>query len=84
MHTQPSYFTVPEIAERLRISVSAAYALVESGKLAHHRVGARNGAIRVSETDLTDFLANCRREPANRRPTPPPVRQRLRLKDLKR
>lgn len=79
------YHTVPEIAERLRISVSSAYALIENGKLAHHRVGARNGAIRVSEDDLAAFLATCRREPAERRKkAPPPTLHRPRLRDLRR
>jgi hypothetical protein len=34
----------------------------ESGRLAHHRIGARRGAIRISEDDLAAYLAESRQE----------------------
>jgi excisionase family DNA binding protein len=43
------YLTVHEVADRLRCSYSSDYLLVESGKLAHHRIGARRGAIRIAD-----------------------------------
>lgn len=74
--------TVREVAARLRVSLSSVYLLVDGGRLAHHRVGARSGAIRIDEADLTAYLADCRKERAEERPTPPPV-TRPRLKHIK-
>lgn len=51
-----------EVAARLSVSLSTVYGLVESGKLACHRIGRRRGAVRVSEDDLRDYLASCHRE----------------------
>jgi excisionase family DNA binding protein len=56
------YLTVHEVADRLRVSQSSVYLLVESGRLAHHRIGARRGAIRISEDDLTAYLAESRQD----------------------
>lgn len=56
-------FTVPEIAERLRIAVSTVYALVESGRLGAFRIGPNDGAIRVSEAQLQEYLDSCRSNP---------------------
>ena len=50
---------VREVAERLKVSVSKIYELVEKGKLAHHRI---DGAIRVSEDQLADYLEKTKRE----------------------
>lgn len=69
--------TVQEVAERLSISRAAAYQLVDSGKLAHHRIGVGRGVIRVSEEDLSLYLESCRRAPAEKAPqlpVVPPVR----------
>lgn len=67
------YLTVREVADRLRVSASSVYLVVESGRLAHHRIGARRGAIRISEDDLEAYLAQCRREPTTHTPAPAPV-----------
>ena len=75
------YLTVQEVANRLRISLSSGYALIETGKLAHHRVGARNGAIRISEEDLARFLTERRSEPKNQRSSAPSV-GRVKLKHI--
>lgn len=53
------YLTVAEVAQRLKIGVSTVYVLINSGQLLHHRIGARRGAIRISEDDLAAYLANC-------------------------
>lgn len=55
--------TVPEVAERLRVAASTVYALVEGGKLGAFRVGPNDGAIRVSEEQLTQYLETCRSLP---------------------
>ena len=67
------YLTVREVADRMRVSASSVYLLVESGRLSHHRVGARRGAIRISEADLSAYLAACRQELTTNNPPPAPV-----------
>lgn len=80
----PMLLTVPEVAVRLQISSSSVYLLIERGLLPHHRIGARRGAIRITEADLTAYLLACR-EGAS----PPPIsstmepRQPSALKHLK-
>lgn len=54
------YLTVSDVAIQLRISKASVYQLIESGRLAHHRIGARRGAIRVSQEDLDAYMADCR------------------------
>ena len=72
----PRMLTVREASRRLTISLTSTYQLIRSGKLPHYRIGA---AIRISDTDIAAFLAQCRREPVTAR-TPPP---RPRLKHIK-
>lgn len=48
--------TVSEVADRLRVSPSTVYSLVESGVLECHRIGLGRGTIRVSEEQLQQFL----------------------------
>ena len=71
--------TVKDVAEILRVSPSLVYQLVESQKLACHRIGGTRGAIRISVTDVSEYLAQCRQERKVRTPRPP----RPRLKHLK-
>ena len=52
---------VKQVAERLNLSESKVYELVDQGKLGHHRM---DGAIRVSEEQIAEYLAGTRREPA--------------------
>lgn len=77
------FLTVIEVAERLSICRAAAYQLVESGKLAHHRIGVGRGVIRASEEDLTAYLESCRRAPAEKPVTPLPVPVAVRLKHVR-
>ena len=51
-----------EVAAALNVSRSLVYELTRTGELASHRIRKRRGAIRVSQRDLLDFLARCRRE----------------------
>jgi excisionase family DNA binding protein len=76
---QPLLLTVREVAEILRVSPSLIYQLVEAKKLACHRIGSPNGAIRISAADVDDYLAQCRSERQDQTPKPP----RPRLKHLK-
>lgn len=71
--------TVAMVAERLRVSRTTVYQLVESGRLSVHRIGGGRGAIRVNEGDLAAYLDSCREVPPSF-PTParpkrvPPLR----------
>lgn len=56
---------VSQVADRLSLSASKVYELIEQGKLAHHRI---DGAIRVSEEQLVEFLDETKRE--RREPEP--------------
>ena len=47
---------IPEVAKRLNCSASFAYELIAEGRLRHHRLGRGQGAIRVSEEQLQDYL----------------------------
>jgi excisionase family DNA binding protein len=66
---------VAEVAQRLRLSQSKVYELIDCQKLGHHRL---DGAIRVTEAQLQSYLDDTRQEPA-RRNTPA---SRPRLKHL--
>ena len=57
---QPPLLTVREVAEILHVSPSLVYQLVETRKLPCHRIGSRQGAIRISAADVDDYLSKCR------------------------
>lgn len=78
-HPLPQLFTVKEVSARLRVSPSLIYQLVETGKLACHRIGTGRGAIRIALSDLDAYLQLCRSEHQTPIKTPP----RPRLKHLK-
>jgi len=72
---------VCDVAQRLNLSLSKVYGLIDQGKLPHHRLDA---AIRVSEEQLADYLEATKRE---RRADEPltayrPPRPRVTLKHL--
>lgn len=50
---------VKQVAERLNLSESKVYEMVERGDLPHHRFG---GAIRVSESQIAEYLEETKRE----------------------
>ena len=50
---------VNEVGDRLNLSLSAVYQLIESGRLPSHCVGMRKG-IRVAESDLLAYVEQCR------------------------
>jgi excisionase family DNA binding protein len=51
---QIKFFTIAEVAERLRVSIRTIRRWIESGDLIAHR---RGGIVRVAESDLRAFLA---------------------------
>lgn len=55
--------TVVEVAAFLRVSRTCVYQLIESGKIACHRIGVGRGAIRVTQSDLDEFVQGCRQKP---------------------
>lgn len=56
-----------QLAERLNVSLSTVYGLIETGKIACHRIGVGRGAVRVSEEQLAEYLESTKRE--RREPT---------------
>ena len=70
---------VSQVAEKLNVSESIVYALIDSGRLACHRIGMGRGTIRISTDDLDAFLASCR-VAKGAEPLPAP---RPRLKHIK-
>ena len=56
--------TVPEAADRLRVSVQTVYALASQGRLPAVRIGTGRGVVRICEEDLQAYIASCRRRPA--------------------
>lgn len=67
-----SLLKIPEVAKRLSVSTSFVYDLIAEGRLKHHRLGRGQGAIRVSEEQLHDYL---RRTEYGGEVSPPPPRQ---------
>ena len=64
-------YVVPEVAHLLRLSESQVYALIASGKLRCYRLSTRKqGAVRVSEDQLREFLGASESTPAT---SPPEV-----------
>ena len=52
---------VRDLVERLSLSKSMVYELIETRQIGHHKIG---GAIRVSEEQLAEFLDQTRHERA--------------------
>ena len=57
--------TVKDVAQRLNVSPSCVYQLVETGKIPHHRIGVGRGAIRFTEDDIADYLNRNRSQPVS-------------------
>lgn len=69
---------IREVAERLRVSATCVYQLIEKGKLACHRIGIGRGAIRVCENDLAEYVESCRKPGGETMARPPRSRGPLR------
>ena len=46
------FLTVKQVAQRLNVSPSIVYQLLDSGRLSCHRIGKGRGTIRINESDL--------------------------------
>ena len=57
----PDMMTVEDVARRLNVSDSFVYGAVADGRLKHHRLGKGQGGIRISESQLSAFLAGTER-----------------------
>lgn len=53
-------FTVKQVAEILGVSKGCVYALIDAGKLDHHRIGLGRGTIRISDQELDAYLDESR------------------------
>jgi excisionase family DNA binding protein len=70
--------TVMEVAERLSISRSKAYRLLESGRVPHYRI---DGVYRISEEQLRAYLESV--AVGGNQPKPPaPAPRTIKLKHL--
>jgi excisionase family DNA binding protein len=57
----PPLATVPQAQGVLTLSKSSLYALLESGRLAHVRLGGGGGAIRIPRAAIAQYLRDCAR-----------------------
>ena len=55
---QSTYYTLPEVAERLKVSRRTVYRWVQSGELPAHKLGPDRPGVewRIGEDDLEEFL----------------------------
>jgi excisionase family DNA binding protein len=55
---QRTYYTLPEVAERLKVSRRTVYRWVQSGELSAHKLGPDRPGVewRIGEDDLEEFL----------------------------
>ena len=64
-HAAPcEVLTVREAAGEMRVSTETIYRMIASGKLAHWRVGAGSGSIRIRREDLETATLPVRGRPA--------------------
>lgn len=75
-----SLYTVDQAAAKLQVSKSIIYGLVESGRLACHRIGLGRGTIRFSGDDLKMYLDAIRHATWERKPK---VKRRSKLKHIR-
>lgn len=59
----PKLLTPKQVAARLSLSVTAVYALCDSGELPCHKVGVSRSRRRIAENDLADYLQRTRAMP---------------------
>jgi len=71
---------VSQVAQRLNLSLSTVYQLIESGRLPSHQVGMRKG-IRIAESALLAYVEGCR-SVRRQTPAPPPAKNGSPFKHL--
>ena len=69
--------TVRDVAARLQLSIASVYVMIRKGTLIAHRLGGRNGAIRIRPEDLDACLVSAEHMPASPMPKPAPPRVKL-------
>lgn len=74
------FLRVNEVAQRLSLSLSTVYQLIENGRLPSHCVGMRKG-IRVAESELLAYLERCR-SARRQAPAPAPKKNGVPFKHL--
>ena len=57
---EETYFTVEEVAERLKVSHMTVYRWIKAGQLAAYKIG---GEFRITERDIEGFLEGRRFRP---------------------
>ena len=70
--------TVREVAARLHLSIASIYVMIRKGTLIAHRLGGRNGAIRIRPEDVDSCLESTAQHLAPAKPARPPPRVKLR------
>ena len=59
---EPEFLTVKQAAKCLNVSLGCVYRLCTTSTLSHYKFGEGRGAIRISRTDLLEFIKRCRIE----------------------
>ena len=75
--TTSPLLTVRDVAARLQLSIASVYVMIRQGTLIAHRLGGRNGAIRIRPEDLDACLVSTKHMPASTMPKPAPPRVKL-------
>ena len=69
--------TVREVATRLHLSIASIYVMIRKGTLIAHRLGGRNGAIRIRPEDVVSCLESTEQQLAPSKPLPRSPRIKL-------
>jgi excisionase family DNA binding protein len=72
--------TVRQAAQRLQVAPTTVYGLCARRKLAHLRIGAGRGAIRITAEGLAAYLAGAAVQAGTAAPPPPPTHKPKHLK----
>ena len=75
--------TIKDAAERLHVSEKTVRNLLKAGRIAHHRIGAGRGVVRITAEALDRYLAECEVKERDSSSTPPRRRQRRKLRHIK-
>jgi|GEM_PF-642459 len=69
--------TVRDVATRLQLSIASIYVMIRKGTLLAHRLGGRNGAIRIRPEDVESCLESTERHVTATKPARPSPRVKL-------
>lgn len=56
---QGPWYTVKKVAEFMDVSLSTAYAIIDSGRLRAYAIGNGRGTKRVAHDDLSAYMERC-------------------------